>query len=156
MEQQHLVQVATPPSLLHNDDDGFGRRTFKTFDILYNGSVVSDKDYFKCDMMILIRTPNVDCIGGESRNSSSGNPQQDSVYTSGSSSGGDDNDPRKFFVGKLRRFEFQFQVQLKRVPVGRVYFACEIENEVKMRVIQRAFVGIAMAFVKSTKCLPLR
>jgi hypothetical protein len=51
---------------------------------------------------------------------------------------------------KQRRFEFQFQIRLKKIPTGRVYFSCELSEPVKMGIIQRAFVGAAMAFIKTT------
>jgi hypothetical protein len=54
-------------------------------------------------------------------------------------------------TGKQRRFEFQYELQLKKVPTGKqVYFASELEAPIKMGIIQRAFVGAAMAFVKTT------
>jgi Protein of unknown function (DUF1769) len=94
-----------------------------------------DTEYFKGQMMILIRTPNVD----------------EATHTKPEIDQNDENSSAvNFFREKLRRFEFQFQVKLKRVPVGRVYFACELQETITLGVIQRAFVGAAMAFVKST------
>ena len=90
-----------------------------------------ETDYFKGQMMILIRTPNVDDI-----TQPVGKP--DNVYAT------------NYLANKQRRFEFQFQLKLKKVPTGRVYFACELQKSVKMGMIQRAFVSAAMAFVKST------
>ena len=54
------------------------------------------------------------------------------------------------FSGKRRQFEFQFQLKLKKKPVGkRLYFACDLEDPIKMGVITKAFASAAMAFVKS-------
>jgi hypothetical protein len=54
-------------------------------------------------------------------------------------------------TGKQQRFEFQCELQLKKVPTGKqVHFASELEEPIKMGIIQRAFVGAAMAFVKTT------
>lgn len=88
-------------------------------------------DYFDGKMMILIRTPNVDDASQEKGTS-------ENLATS------------KYMSGKQRRFEFQFQIKLKKVPTGRVYFACEIGETIRMGMIQRAFVSAAMAFVKTT------
>lgn len=89
-----------------------------------------DTDYFTGTMMILIRTPDVD-------DPFAVRTEENAVTT-------------KYFTGKQRRFEFQFQLRLKKVPTGRVYFACELEESFKMGMIQRAFVGAAMAFVRTT------
>jgi hypothetical protein len=85
-----------------------------------------DTEYFTGHMMVLIRTPNVD-----DKN------ETPSAFTD-------------FFSTKQRRFEFQFQVKVKKIPTGRVVFACENTEPVKMGIIQRAFVSTCMAFVKST------
>jgi Protein of unknown function (DUF1769) len=50
---------------------------------------------------------------------------------------------RHYLSSKQRRFEFQFQIQLKRIPQGRVYFACELQESLKLGYIQRAFVNAA-------------
>lgn len=90
-----------------------------------------DTDFYSGSMMVLIRTPDVDDPSAPK--------------------GTDENDAMvNYFTGKQRRFEFQFQIRLKKVPTGRVYFACELEESFKMGMIQRAFVGAAMAFVKTT------
>jgi hypothetical protein len=88
-------------------------------------------DYFDGKMMILIRTPDVDDPTKEK-----GTPENLAMS--------------KYMSGKQRRFEFQFQIKLKKVPTGRVYFACEIGETIRMGMIQRAFVSAAMAFVKTT------
>jgi hypothetical protein len=49
---------------------------------------------------------------------------------------------------KQRRFEYQYQVKLKRKPEGRIFFACEVDEPVRLGMVQRAFVGAAMAFMK--------
>jgi hypothetical protein len=54
-------------------------------------------------------------------------------------------------VPMQRRFEFQCELQLVKVPTGKqVHFASELEEPIKMGIIQRGFVGAAMAFVKTT------
>ena len=89
-------------------------------------------EWFEMDMVAMIRTPDVD------------NPS----LTHGTPS---NIRAMEYMTGKQRRFEFQYQLQLKKVPTGKqVYFACELDEPIKMGIIQRAFVGAAMAFVKTT------
>lgn len=91
-----------------------------------------DNAYFSGHVMILIRTPNVD----------------DPTQELGSRA---NHKASQYFAGKQRRFEFQFQLKLKKVPENQqVYFACELEEPIKLGAIQRAFVSAAMAFVKTT------
>lgn len=90
-----------------------------------------DTDYFKGYMLVLIRTPDTDNVQDVK-----GTSENEAAVT--------------YFRDKQRRFEFQFQVKLKKIPTGRVYFACELTETLKMGMIQRAFVSAAMAFVKST------
>ena len=95
-----------------------------------------DTEYFRGQMVLLLRTPHVD------------------RWASGAPPGvldtDDDQRVYRYLQNKQRRFEFQFQVQLKKVPQGRVYFACELRESIQLGLIQRAFVSAAMAFVKST------
>ena len=88
-----------------------------------------DNDLFSGDMVFMIRTPDVD-----NPKARKGTPMNDSYV--------------EYFRGKQRRFEMQFQLKLKRIPQGKVYFACELDEPVKMGVLQKAFVGASMAFVK--------
>jgi hypothetical protein len=99
---------------------------------LYPNSMVYklDTDYFSGEMMVLIRTPDVDDI---------------TLETPAANVSAVDH-----MRGKQRRFEFQFQLRLKKVPTGTVYFSCELTQAVKLGMVQRAFVAAAMAFVKST------
>jgi len=92
-----------------------------------------ETDYFTGFMLVYIRTPGVDKPVSPSPSSS-------------------DFVARSYLRNKLRRFEFQFQVKLKRLPDpnGRVYFGVELVDGIKLGMIQRAFVGAAMAFIKTT------
>ena len=94
-----------------------------------NGPYRLENSMWSGQVVLLIRTPDVDdpdaILGTEANNRAS-----------------------EYFRGKQRRFEFQFQLTLKNVPKGRVFFACELEEPIKMGMIQRAFVGAAMAFMK--------
>lgn len=89
-------------------------------------------EWFEMDMMVLIRTPDVD-----DPKDSKGLPCNKQWVD--------------YLRGKQRRFEFQYQIKLKKIPKNKaVYFSCELDEPIKMGVIQRAFVGAAMAFMKST------
>jgi hypothetical protein len=92
---------------------------------------VMDTDYFFGHMMFLIRTPDVD------NDTETVLPFPDNAST-----------VVDYLRGKQRRFEFQGQ--LKKLPTGRLYFACEMEQSIKLGMLQRAFVSAAMAFVKSS------
>jgi Protein of unknown function (DUF1769) len=89
-------------------------------------------EWFEMHMLALIRTPDAD-----DSNAPKGTPANEMIST--------------YMRGRQRRFEFQYQVKLKKKPVGKqVYFACELEETVKMGMVTKAFVGAAMAFVKTT------
>lgn len=82
-------------------------------------------DYFSGTVLVLIRPPDVDT-------------SQDKVAV--------------YLRPKQRRFEFQFQIRLHKVPSPgqRLYFACSLAQPITLGVIQRAFVGASMAFCKSS------
>jgi hypothetical protein len=90
-----------------------------------------DTEYFSGQMVLLIRTPDVD-----DEDAVKGNALNDLAV--------------QYFRAKQRRFEFRFQVKLKRIPKGRVYFAVELTKSVKLGMIQRAFASAALAFIKTT------
>ena len=93
---------------------------------------VVENDWFTGTMMVLIRTPDVD-----DPSHPKGNEENDDVV--------------KYMKDKQRRWEFQYQIKLKKLPgEKKIYFSAELEEPVKMGMIQRAFVGAAMAFIKST------
>jgi len=53
-----------------------------------------------------------------------------------------------YFKPKQRRFELQLQIKFKKVPVEQFYFGCEMDEPLQLGMIQRAFVGATMKFIK--------
>ena len=94
------------------------------------GAFPIENNMWSGTVVLLIRTPNVD---------------DPDVTIHGTT---DNEVTSAYFKDKQRRFEFQFQLRLKEVPQGRVFFACELEEPIKMGIIQRAFVTASMAFMK--------
>ena len=82
-----------------------------------------DNDLFYGKMLLMFRTPEAD------------DPSTSSTKSS-------------YFYGKQRRFEFQWQIRLKKLPEGEVFLAAEVEEPIQMGMIQRAVVGAALKFTK--------
>lgn len=82
-----------------------------------------DNDLFYGKMLLMFRTPEAD------------DPSSSSTKSS-------------YFYGKQRRFEFQWQIRLKKLPEGEVFLAAEVEEPIQMGMIQRAVVGAALKFTK--------
>jgi hypothetical protein len=90
-------------------------------------------EWFEMDMVVMLRTPNVD---------------DDSVETGSAWN----QKVADYFRPKQRRFEFQYQVKLKKKPENKeLFYAIQWEKPVKMGIIQRAFVAACLAFLKRTR-----
>ena len=91
---------------------------------------VLSNDCFEGRVMLLMRTPDVD-------------DELDTTHLGST--------PRrisKFFKGKKRRFEFQFQIRLKRVPTGPLFLGCELEHSIKVGAITKGVCNILLAMVR--------
>lgn len=88
-----------------------------------------ENDFFIGKGMLMLRTPDVDDASAPR-----GTPENSSVV--------------EFFNDKQRRWELQFQVKFKKVPDGKLFFGCDLEEPVNLGIMQMAFVSAAMAFVK--------
>lgn len=90
-------------------------------------------DWFDMDMVVMLRTPNVD-----DDKSPKGSEWNQKVAD--------------YFRPKQRRFEFQYQVKLKKKPENKeLFYAIQWEEPVKMGIIQRTFLAAILAFLKRTR-----
>jgi Protein of unknown function (DUF1769) len=101
--------------------------------IIPNGRpAVLENECFYGRVMLLVRTPEVD------------EPDDGADATMGEI-------PRaasEYFRGKKRRFEFQFQIKLKKVPTGALFLGCELEHMIRVGTITKGLVGILLAMVR--------
>jgi hypothetical protein len=126
LEPQQPQQQAHPAlSQLYIINTSSGQRCFPNSS---EPAFELENDLFYGRMLVLIRTPDVDDSSAKQ-----GTPQNSQQFV-------------PYFADKQRRWEFQWQIRLKKKPEGQVYFCCELEETVKMGMLQRAFVGAAMAF----------
>lgn len=109
-------------------DANSGRRVFCNTGTPFHIS----NEWFDMDMITMLRTSDVDnpdAVRGSSAN--------DKVS--------------EYMRNKQRRFEFQYQVKIKKEPSGKqLYFSCELNEPIKMGMITKAFVSAAMSFVRKT------
>lgn len=83
-----------------------------------------DTDLFSGKMLLMFRTPDVDELTKT-------------------------NDPVvNYFRGKQRRFEFQWQLRLKKIPSGDLFLGVEVDEPIQMGMIQRALANTALKFTK--------
>jgi hypothetical protein len=89
-----------------------------------------DNECFSGEVMLLMRTPDVD-------NKKEPMPTwHDAARIS------------QYFKGLKRRFEFQFQIKLKRVPTGPLFLGCEIEEMIKLSRFTKGLTGIILAMIR--------
>lgn len=99
-------------------------------EIIPNGPPVHiDNEYFSGQVMLLVRTPDVDDANepvptGEI-------PRQVSEY----------------MKGYKRRFEFQFQLKFKQVPEGPLFLACEVEDPIKVSKWTKGIAGFLLGMI---------
>jgi hypothetical protein len=89
-----------------------------------------DNECFTGEVMLLVRTPDVDDLREMAPTGEV--PQRVSAYMK----------PLK------RRFEFQFQVKLKKVPTGPLFLGCEVDDPIKISRFTKAMSGILLAMIR--------
>ena len=91
-----------------------------------------ENEHFSGDFLLLCRTSDADT-------------KVEPEITGGS----DVNDIRSnYFRQKQRRFELQFQLKFKKAPPSRLYFGCQLEDPVKLGIVQKCFVGATLNFIE--------
>ena len=93
-----------------------------------------DTELFSGEMLLMFRTSQVDDNDNNDQYPNTNNNNIDPTAN--------------YFKGKQRRFEWQWQIKLKKIPTGDVYVGCELDEPPAMGMIQRALVNAALKFVK--------
>ena len=106
-----------------------------------NAPVDIDTEFFSGKMLLLFRTPDAD---EQSSNLGS------NTTTTTATADNDDHNIANYFRGKQRRFEFQWQLRLKKLVPGDVFMGVEVDEPIQMGMIQRALANAALAFTKKT------
>jgi len=89
-----------------------------------------DNDCFHGEVFLMIRTPDVD----------------DAKETKPTLQ--EARDISSYMKGRLRRFEFQFRVKLKKVPTGPLFLGCELDQPVKIGRIAKGLSNVLLAMIR--------
>jgi hypothetical protein len=89
-----------------------------------------DNECFSGSVMLLMRTPDVD--DAKETKPTGDTPLRVSEYM-------------KLYK---RRFEFQFQIKLKRLPTGPLFLGCEVEHMVKMSRFTKGLATFLLAMIR--------
>eukprot|EP00980_Cylindrotheca_fusiformis_P011081 scaffold2551_cov113-Cylindrotheca_fusiformis.AAC.20 len=99
-------------------------------EIIPNGSPVRiDNEFFSGQVMLLIRTPDVD-------------DAKEPVPT-----GEIARQVSDYMKGYKRRFEFQFQIKFKKVPTGPLFLGCEVEEPIKVSKWTKGIAGFLLRMI---------
>jgi hypothetical protein len=96
-------------------------------------------DCFDGHVMLLMRTPDVD---------GHGKADHDTEGHGAAELGPVQRKVSEYFAGKKRRFEFQFQIKLKKVPTGPLFLGCELEQSIKVGGLTKTLVNLLLAMVR--------
>jgi Protein of unknown function (DUF1769) len=89
-----------------------------------------DNECFSGYVMLMLRTPDVDDV--KATKPTGNTPIRISEY----------------MKGYKRRFEFQFQIKLKKVPTGPLFLGCEVEHMVKMNRFTKGLATFLLAMIR--------
>lgn len=90
-----------------------------------------ENECFEGNVMLLIRTPDAD-DPKEAKDNMGEIPLRISEY----------------LKPKNRRFEFQFQIKLKKVPTGPLFLGCELEHPIKISRLTKGLTGVLLAMIR--------
>lgn len=91
---------------------------------------VLENECFSGHVMLLIRTPDVD------------DPKEPKPL------GETPARISNYMKDYKRRFEFQFQIKLKKVPTGPLFLGCEVEEMIKMTRFTKGLAGFLLAMIR--------
>lgn len=94
-----------------------------------------NNEFVEGQIFLMIRTPDID---GKNNNKVLLPP----AGTKGAS-------VSNYLRDKKRQFEFQFQVKLKKIPVGPLYLGCELDQPLKLNMVQKAITSTVLGIVSS-------
>jgi hypothetical protein len=90
-----------------------------------------DNECFTGQVMLMLRTP--DCDDPKERTPDMGDT---ALRIS------------DYLQDKARRFEFQFQIKLKKVPTGPLFLGCELEHPIKISRWTKGLAGVLLAMIR--------
>jgi Protein of unknown function (DUF1769) len=111
-----------------------------------NEPFVLDNECFTGTVMLLVRTPDADQPTHLLHLPSIRHNHDNDAFNV--PLGPTQQNVSQYFRGKKRRFEFQFQIRLKRVPTGALFLGCELERSVKVGALTKGLVNLLLAMVR--------
>lgn len=93
-----------------------------------------ETDYCTGQIMMMIRTPDAD--------------SGDSGLPPGYKLNDQAQEISDYFRTKQRRFEYQFQIRLKKIPEATPYMGVEFSSPIKMGMIQKAVANTGLGFIR--------
>jgi Protein of unknown function (DUF1769) len=111
-----------------------------------NEPFVLDNECFTGTVMLLVRTPDADQPTHHLHLPSMRHASDSDVHSV--PLGPTQQDVSQYFRGKKRRFEFQFQIRLKKIPTGALFLGCQLERSVKVGALTKGLVNLLLAMVR--------
>ena len=113
-----------------------------------NEPFVLDNECFTGNVMLLVRTPDAD----QPLHTHLPHIHLPSIHRRNQDDhpvlGENQQRVSQYFRGKKRRFEFQFQIRLKKVPTGALFLGCELERSVKVGGLTKTLVNLLLGMVR--------
>lgn len=90
--------------------------------------VVLENEFFTIEVMLLVRTPDVD--------DGSSTPTLPRAKATS-----------EYMKGQQRRWEFQFRVKFKKVPTGPIFLGCEVDRKMKLGRLTKGLTSFLLAMI---------